>query len=101
MHISTSPTETTVQPQRVRRRKGLGFWTGRVLLGLVVMLVALAASGASYQAVATAIDRRSYPPPGQLIDVGGVVTLIVLGIAEQNLCFYLLLGRYTPRYSFR
>jgi hypothetical protein len=49
----------------------LGFWTGRVLLGLAIALVALAASGAIYQAVASAIDQRSYPPPGQLVDVGG------------------------------
>jgi pimeloyl-ACP methyl ester carboxylesterase len=71
MHIITSPTGTTAQPHSARRRKGLGFWTGRVLLGLVITLVALAASGAIYQAVATAIDQRTYPPPGQLVDVGG------------------------------
>ena len=71
MNTITSPTGTTAQPQRARRRKGLGFWIGRVLLGLVVMLVVLAASGAIYQSVATVIDRRSYPPPGQLVDVGG------------------------------
>ena len=59
MHTITSPTGTTVQLHSARRRKGLGFWTGRVLLGLVVMLVALAAIGAIYQAVATAIDQRS------------------------------------------
>jgi hypothetical protein len=33
--------------------------------------------------------------------VYGVVTLIVLGIAGQNLCFYLVLGRFTLHYSFR
>jgi len=60
-----------VQPQRARRRKGIGFWIGRAVLGLVIALVALAASGAIYQAAATAIDRRSYPPLGQLVDVGG------------------------------
>jgi pimeloyl-ACP methyl ester carboxylesterase len=68
VQTTTSPTGTTVQPQR---RKGLGFWLRRVLLGLVIMLVVLATSGAIYQAVATTIDRRSYPPPGQLVDVGG------------------------------
>jgi pimeloyl-ACP methyl ester carboxylesterase len=71
MRTTISSTETTVQPQRARRRKGVGFWTRRVLLGLVIALVALAASGAIYQAVATAIDQRNYPPPGQLVDVGG------------------------------
>jgi pimeloyl-ACP methyl ester carboxylesterase len=42
-----------------------------VLLGLAITLVALVGSGAIYQVVATAIDQRSYPPPGQLVDVGG------------------------------
>jgi pimeloyl-ACP methyl ester carboxylesterase len=67
MQTTISPTGTTVQPQRARRRKGVGFWFGRVLLALV----ALAAMGASYQAVATAIDQRAYPAPGQPVDVGG------------------------------
>ena len=62
MHTITSPTGTTVQPQRARRRKGVGFWAGRILLGLVITLVALVTTGAIYQAVATAIDQRSYPP---------------------------------------
>jgi pimeloyl-ACP methyl ester carboxylesterase len=35
------------------------------------LLLVLAASGAIYQAVATAIDQRTYPAPGQLVDVGG------------------------------
>jgi pimeloyl-ACP methyl ester carboxylesterase len=42
-----------------------------VLLGLGVTLVALSAFGASYQAIATAIDKRIYAPPGQLVDVAG------------------------------
>jgi len=71
MQTTLSPTGTTVQPQQARPRTGVGFWTGRVLLGLVITLVALAATGASYQAVATAIDQGTYPAPGQLVDVGG------------------------------
>ena len=62
---------TTAQPQESRRKKGLRFWTWRMLLVLVIALVALTASGAIYQAAATAIDRRIYSPPGQLVDVGG------------------------------
>src|SRR6266508_6703455 len=71
MNTITSPTRTTAQPQGARRKKGFRFWGGRVLLGLVIALVALAALGASYQAVASAIDQRTYPAPGQLVDVGG------------------------------
>jgi pimeloyl-ACP methyl ester carboxylesterase len=51
-------------------RRILG-WLGRILLGLVVLVVALLALGAAYQAIATAIDGRKFPPPGQLYDVGG------------------------------
>jgi pimeloyl-ACP methyl ester carboxylesterase len=71
VQTSTSSTGTTVQPHGARHRKGLGIWTGQVLLGLVITLVALATSGAIYQAVATALDQRTYPPPGKLVDVGG------------------------------
>jgi pimeloyl-ACP methyl ester carboxylesterase len=42
-----------------------------VLLGLIGSLIVLAAAGALYQAIATAIDRRSFAPPGRMIDVGG------------------------------
>jgi pimeloyl-ACP methyl ester carboxylesterase len=61
----------TVQSQGARRKYGFFFWTRRVLLVLVVALVVLGGTGAIYQAVATAFDQRAYPPPGQLVDVGG------------------------------
>jgi pimeloyl-ACP methyl ester carboxylesterase len=34
-------------------------------------VIAFGVIGAIYQAIATEIDRRNYPPPGQLVDVGG------------------------------
>ncbi|HEX6268663.1 MAG TPA: alpha/beta hydrolase [Anaerolineales bacterium] len=43
----------------------------RVLLVLAVLLITPGILGASYQSIASAIDKRSYPPPGQLVDVGG------------------------------
>jgi pimeloyl-ACP methyl ester carboxylesterase len=43
----------------------------RGVLALAAVLVALASAGAVYQAVAAARDRQAYPPPGQLVDVGG------------------------------
>jgi pimeloyl-ACP methyl ester carboxylesterase len=46
-------------------------WTGRILLGLLALIVVLAASGAAYEAIMAAGDTRRYPPPGQLVDVGG------------------------------
>jgi len=36
----------------------------------IVGLLALAVVGAIYQAVATEMDRRAYPPPGEMVDVG-------------------------------
>ena len=43
----------------------------RPLLGLVVVLLALAVAGAIYQAIATELAERAYPPPGEMVDVGG------------------------------
>jgi pimeloyl-ACP methyl ester carboxylesterase len=71
MNPSTTTIGTTVKPQPVRRTRGIGFWTRRIFLGLLVLLVALPAAGATYQAVATALDRRAYPAPGERINVGG------------------------------
>jgi len=47
------------------------FWIGRILLGLLALLLALAAVGASYEALATAIDRRVSAPSGRLVEVDG------------------------------
>ena len=52
-------------------RRGCGFWIVRGLLAIVVLIVALLALGYGYEAVAESNDSRAYPPPGQMIDVGG------------------------------
>ena len=52
-------------PARIMR------WFGKALLWAFVALLALAVIGAVYQAIATVVDRRTYPPPGQLVEVGG------------------------------
>src|SRR5215210_8391078 len=44
---------------------------GMALLGLVVVLSVLAVAGALYQAIATERAERAYPPPGEMVDVGG------------------------------
>ena len=46
-------------------------WIGRALLLLIVALLVLAVSGAIYQAIATERAERAYPPPGEMVDVGG------------------------------
>ncbi len=71
MKILTTPNAPTARQHIAWRLRGIGFWTSRILLGLLATLVALAAIGATYQAIATQIDRRNFPPPGRLVDVGG------------------------------
>ena len=42
-----------------------------ILLIILALAAALIASGAIYQALGLAADRRRYPPPGRLVDMGG------------------------------
>ena len=65
----TSPPSSLPQPRR--RPNRLVFWTVRVLLGLLALIVLLALGGAGYEAIMAAGDTKRYPPPGQLVDVGG------------------------------
>src|SRR5688500_2749972 len=46
-------------------------WLKRALRGLLAIIIILPLAGALYQAIATEMDKRSYPPPGQMVDVGG------------------------------
>ena len=46
-------------------------WTGKVLLWSVAALLVLAVGGAIYQALATERAEQAYPPPGEMVDVGG------------------------------
>ena len=54
---------------RIGRRVLRGI--GRTLAALVGLIVVLALVGAIYESAAEATDVRAYPPPGQLVDVGG------------------------------
>lgn len=57
-----------------KKRKGAGClrWLGRAALGFLILLVVLAASGAIYQAVASARDEKAYKPMDQMVDVNGI-----------------------------
>jgi len=46
-------------------------WTVKAILWLVVALLILAVAGAIYQTIATERAERAYPPPGEMVDVGG------------------------------
>lgn len=50
---------------RVLRRIGKGL---AVIVGLIILL---GLAGAAYESAAEAADLRAYPPPGQMVDVGG------------------------------
>jgi hypothetical protein len=51
--------------------KRWGRWLKHGAMGVAATLVALALVGMAYQALATRADRRNFPPPGKLVDVGG------------------------------
>src|SRR5215217_6081841 len=57
--VSSSPVRRIIQ--RIRM----------ALLWLIVALLVLAVVGAIYQAIATELAERAYPPPGEMVDVGG------------------------------
>lgn len=46
-------------------------WLKRSALALLALIVAVAILGATYQAIAGAVDARRYPPPGELVAMGG------------------------------
>jgi pimeloyl-ACP methyl ester carboxylesterase len=63
--MSNHQSHRVSPPQRRGRRRLV--WLGRtvaVLMGLMLL-------GAVYESVAEAADVRAYPPPGQMVDVGG------------------------------
>jgi len=67
-------TNVLIHARALRLKSRLLILMQRILLGLVITLialVALAAIGATYQAIATRADQRNFPPPGQLYDIGG------------------------------
>ena len=57
-----------------KKSRGAGClrWLGRVALGFLILLVGLAAIGASYQAIASARDEKTYKPMDQMVDVDGI-----------------------------
>jgi len=50
-----------------RRGRGCFLWLSRIVGLLLVLML----SGAIYETMAETADMRAYPPPGQMVDVGG------------------------------
>lgn len=46
-------------------------WSKRIGLGLLCLIASLLISGVFYQFISTKIDKSKYPPPGQMVDIGG------------------------------
>jgi pimeloyl-ACP methyl ester carboxylesterase len=71
MKTAANSAAVQIDPQAARPKRRIGFWLKRMALWLVIGIFTLAALGAVYQMIATAIDRRALPPSGERIDVGG------------------------------
>ncbi len=65
-HVGAENVKRTIP-----RRGGVWRWFKRVTLGLALIVLVLVGVGLAYQAIATARDQRNFPPPGELLDVGG------------------------------
>jgi hypothetical protein len=55
-----------LQPPKKRGRRLL-VWLSRIVAGLVI----LSLFGAVFESVSEVSDKRAYPPPGQMVDLGG------------------------------
>jgi len=54
-----------------KTRSGCFTWIKRIFLTLLIIVIVLLLLGMTYQTLSTQVDKRNYPAPGQLIDVGG------------------------------
>lgn len=71
MKIAAHSPAEPVEPHPARPKSRMGFWLKRIALWLIIGIISLATLGAVYQTIATAMDQRALPPPGQMIDIGG------------------------------
>lgn len=51
--------------------RGCGWWLGRILLGLGIFVVIIVLGGCLYEVAGEVNDARAFPPPGEMVDVGG------------------------------
>ena len=88
------------QPEQVAPRKRRGrrrlVWLGRI----VTVLLALMVLGAFYESAAEAADARAYPPPGQLVDVGGYrLHIFCIGAGSPTVVIDAGLGDWSTTWS--
>jgi pimeloyl-ACP methyl ester carboxylesterase len=71
-HPTALETSVAAVPRTLGpRARTLARQIGRGLIGALGLVVVVGLIGAAYESVAEAADARAYPPPGQMIDVGG------------------------------
>jgi len=71
MTTNTSSTATDTQIARPRRGRRILRRIGLGILGFIGLMLSCAVFGMVYEAIMAAGDTQRYPPPGQLVDVGG------------------------------
>lgn len=59
--------QTQTKAADPRKRRGVLIWLG----GAIALLLVLILAGMLYESVSEAADVQAYPPPGQMVDVGG------------------------------
>jgi pimeloyl-ACP methyl ester carboxylesterase len=69
--LSRGNIMNTEQSLSTPRRRGCLFYVKRVIKWMGITFFALIFLGVAYQAVAAEIDRRTFAPPGQMVDVDG------------------------------
>jgi pimeloyl-ACP methyl ester carboxylesterase len=69
--MTSIPSTMNVPSSTWRRWRRVLRGIGRTLAALFGLIVVLGLVGAIYESAAEAADVRAYPPPGQLVDVGG------------------------------
>jgi pimeloyl-ACP methyl ester carboxylesterase len=69
----TSPdsSQPTSGAERALHRRGCLFFAKRTLKWLTVGILAVLALGFAFQAIAAELDKRGYPPPGQMVNING------------------------------
>ena len=71
MHSRSSIQTKKAPSPTLKRNHSFSFWFFRILICLAIAPIALGVIGVIYQFIATKIDKHNYPPPGQMVDVGG------------------------------
>ena len=61
--------QNNVKERRTPARRGRGCMTW--LIGILAVFLILFLAGWIYEPMAEAADAKAYPPPGQMVDVGG------------------------------